>query len=151
MNDLDALETWAAPLLAKLQPAARTKLARTVAQDLRRSQQKRIKQQRNPDGTPYVKRKPRQLQAKAGRIARQREMFLKLRTARHLRVQADQGGATVGFMGLVARIARIHQHGLQARAERTSSLVKYSQRELLGLTEADREQIRDALLDHLTL
>lgn len=151
MSDLDALETWAAPLLQKLQPRARSQLARTIAQDLRRRQQARIKRQQNPDGTQYAQRRSTKLQDKRGRIRQQHEMFLKLRTARHLRVKADQNGATVGFVGRVARIARVHQYGLFARPDASSRPLKYSHRELLGLTEADRKQIQAALLDHLAL
>ena len=44
-NDLDALEDWAGVLLSKLQPAARNKLARALAQQLRRSQQQQQQQQ----------------------------------------------------------------------------------------------------------
>lgn len=38
-------------LLARLEPAARNKLARSIEQELRRSQQKRITAQQNPDGS----------------------------------------------------------------------------------------------------
>lgn len=38
-------------LLARLEPAARNKLARSIQQELRRSQQKRIIAQQNPDGS----------------------------------------------------------------------------------------------------
>ena len=38
-------------LLARLEPAARNKLARSIEQELRRSQQKRIIAQQNPDGS----------------------------------------------------------------------------------------------------
>ena len=72
-NSLEALEDWAGVLLSKLEPAARSKLARSLAQKLRRSQQQRVKQQRNPDGSPYAARKPRDLKGKKGRIKRQRK------------------------------------------------------------------------------
>lgn len=57
-DDLERLEEWVSPLLAKLDAKARRRLARVVATDLRRSQRQRIKSQRNPDGTPFEKRKP---------------------------------------------------------------------------------------------
>jgi phage virion morphogenesis protein len=56
-NNLKALETWAAPLLRKLEPADRGKLARSVAQQLRRNQQQRVKAQANPDESQYAPRK----------------------------------------------------------------------------------------------
>ena len=86
MNDnLNALEEWAGALLAKLSPGERRKLGNTIGRELRRNQQQRIASQRNPDGTPYASRKPRELRGKVGRIKRQ--MFARLRQAKHLRLQ----------------------------------------------------------------
>ncbi len=56
-NKLEALEDWAAVLLGQLEPASRNKLARSVGQALRRSQQQRIIAQQNPDGSKYAPRK----------------------------------------------------------------------------------------------
>lgn len=55
-NNLEALETWAAVLLARLEPGERNKLARSIGQELRRSQQKRVIAQENRTGvgTPLV-------------------------------------------------------------------------------------------------
>ena len=92
-DDLRALEDWAGALLNQVQPAERRKVTQTIARELRRSQQQRIAAQRNPDGTPYAPRKPRQqLRAKAGRI-KQRKMFAKLRTARYLHPDRHAGVA----------------------------------------------------------
>ena len=148
-NDLDALEGWAGVLLGKLEPAARSKLARTLAQKLRRSQQQRVKQQRNPDGSPYAARKPRDLKGKKGRIKHQAKMFLKMPRASYLKAKGDGQSITVGFTGRVARIARVHQYGLKDRAEANAPEVKYKQRQVLGLTEFDLDLIRDGLLAHL--
>lgn len=148
-NDLDALEDWAGVLLSKLQPAARNKLARVLAQQLRRSQQQRVKQQRNPDGTPFAARKPRELRGKKGRIKRQVQLFKKLPRANYLKAKGDGQSITVGFTGRVARIARVHQYGLKDRAEVNAPQVRYTQREVLGLTEAELEFVRDSLLAHL--
>ena len=149
-NDFDALEDWAGVLLSKLQPAARNKLARALAQQLRRSQQLRVKQQRNPDGSAYAPRKTRELRGKTGRIKRQAKLFQKLPRASYLKAKGDGQSITVGFTGRVARIARVHQYGLKDRAEANAPEVRYKQREMLGLTEAELELIRDGLLDHLT-
>ncbi|WP_054895521.1 MULTISPECIES: phage virion morphogenesis protein [unclassified Pseudomonas] len=151
MSDLDALEQWVSPLLQRLEPTARTKLARTVAKDLRRSQQQRVIAQRNPDGTPYAPRKSRQLRGKKGRVRRKLKMFQKMRTATYLKAQGDAKGASVGFAGRIARIANIHQRGLKDRVARGGAVVQYEQRELLGFTDAEIEQLRDTLLAHLTL
>lgn len=147
-DDLQALEDWAAPLLDRLEAKERRRLARLVARDLRRSQRKRIKAQQNPDGTPYAPRKP-QLRAQAGGI-RRKAMFTKLRTAKYLKARATAGTAVVGFVGRVAKIARIHQEGLRAKVDRDGPMYDYPARRLVGFTPADRELIRDALLNHLT-
>lgn len=149
-NKLEALETWASGLLEQLQPAARNQLARSIGQELRRSQQQRVLTQQNPDGSKFAPRKKRDLRGKQGRIRRKVEMFKKLRTATYMKARGDSNAATVGFTGRVARIARIHQYGLRDRAEREAPEVRYDQREVLGFTEADIDQIRDRLLNHLT-
>lgn len=148
-DNLNALEDWAAPLLRQLQPDARNKLARTLAQQLRRSQQQRITRQQNPDGTPYVLRKQRDLRGKEGRIKRKTAMFTKLRTARYLKAKADGNAISVGFTGRIARIARVHQYGLRDRAEPGAKDVMYARRESLGLTKWELERVQDELLRHL--
>lgn|SRR5690554_3808566 len=148
-NDLQALEAWAAPLLAKLEPRQRRALARTIARDLRRHQRERIRAQRNPDGTPFAPRKAQRLRGRQGAI-RRRAMFTKLSTAKWLKATAQNDTAVVGFFGNIARIARTHQYGLRDRVSRHGPTVEYAQRELLGFTEADRQHIRDSLIEHLT-
>lgn len=147
-DNLNALEDWAGVLLARLEPTARRRLTQDIARDLRRSQQQRIATQRNPDGSAYAKRKPRQLRGKAGRIKRQ--MFAKLRQAKHLKLQSTSDSIGIAFLERTARIARVHQYGLRDRPGRGSPDVQYERRELLGLTDADLDLIRDRLLDHLT-
>ncbi|MCQ4302671.1 phage virion morphogenesis protein [Stutzerimonas frequens] len=147
-DNLRALEDWAGALLAKLEPGARRQLNQQIGRELRRSQQQRVAAQRNPDGSAFAPRKPRQLRAKRGRIKRQ--MFTKLRQAKHLKLQGTPDAIAIGFMGRVARIARVHQYGLRDRPERGQADVQYERRELLGFTPADLELIRDQLLEHLT-
>lgn len=150
MSDLlDDLGDWLTPLISRLEPAQRGKLARSVAQQLRRSQQQRILAQRNPDGTPFAPRKPRELRGKQGRIKRKAKMFTKLRTVRYIKASGSPAGAAVGFAGRISRIARVHQYGLRDRAERGAPDVQYAQRELLGLSAAEREFVRDQVLQHL--
>lgn len=147
-DNLRALEDWAGALLAKLEPGARRQLNQQIGRELRRSQQQRIAAQLNPDGSAFAPRKPRQLRAKKGRI--KRKMFAKLRQAKHLRVTSTADAIGIGFMGRVARIARVHQYGLRDRPERGQTDVQYDRRELLGFTDADLDLIRDRLLEHLT-
>ena len=146
---LHQLEAWAGTLLAKLNAPARRTLAVNIARELRRSQQQRIASQHDAEGSPFVPRKPR-LRDRRGAIRRSAAMFTKLRTARWLRMGRTPDAAEVGFAGRVARIARVHQEGLRDRATPDAPEVRYPQRAPLGFTSADREQIRDQLLRHLT-
>lgn len=149
LSNLEALETWATVLLDRLEPGERSKLARSIGQELRRSQQKRVMAQENPDGSKFAPRKQRNLRGKQGRVKRKLAMFKKLRTASYLKVRADSNAVTVGFTGRIARIARVHQYGLKDRAERGAPDVRYEKREILGFTGAELDLIRDALLEHL--
>ena len=145
-DPLQQLEDWAAPLLAKLSAAEQRQLARRIAIDLRRSQSQRIAQQRNPDGSAYEARKSQRKQ-RQGQV---KAMFDKLRAARHLRAQATSAAAVIAITGRAARIARVHQEGLRDQVEPGGPSVIYPRRELLGISEAERERIRDTLVDHLT-
>jgi len=147
-DPLHQLEEWAGALLAKLEAPARRTLAVTIARDLRRSQQQRIASQHDAEGKPFVPRKPR-LRDRRGAIRRRAAMFAKLRTARWLRIAGTADAAEVGFSGQAARIARIHQEGLNDRAAPNATEIRYPRRALLGFTSIDRECVRDLLLQHL--
>jgi phage virion morphogenesis protein len=144
-DPLSALEDWIAPLLTKLEPAQRRVLARNVGQALRRSQAERIAAQQNPDGSAYEARKPSKARQQQGRI--RRTMFAKIRTARHLRLQASDDALTIGFLGRTSRIARVHQEGLNDRVEPGGPEYQYPVRRLLGFTDLDRERIKDLVLE----
>ncbi|MEC3890249.1 phage virion morphogenesis protein, partial [Xanthomonas campestris] len=105
MDELTALENWAAPLLASLQPGERRTLARKIGTELRRSQSQRIGKQQAPDGTPYAPRK-QQLRQKSGRVKRAK-MFAKLRQPKYFKISASPNAVSVGFVGRVSRIARV--------------------------------------------
>lgn len=149
-DDLTALEDWAAPLLAQLTPSARRKAAKAVAIALRKSQQQRIAQQHNPDGSPFEPRKPQpgKLRRKRGRLARA-AMFAKLRRPKYLKARGDGDTATVAFTGRAAAIARVHQEGGIDKVNQ-HLLVRYPRRLLLGFSAADREIVRDVILTQLT-
>lgn len=83
-----------------------------------------------------------------GRI-RRKAMFRKLRLGRYLKEGATADEAWVGFSGRVARIARVHQDGLDDKPAPNAKTVRYARRELLGLTEAERREIIDTLLAHV--
>lgn len=150
-DDLKHLESWVAPLIAKLTASGRRALSRIIGRDLRKSQQDRIAAQLEPSGQPFAPRKPRKnLRGRKGTIRkRQAAMFSKLRLARWLKVSASAEAVSVGFTGNAARIARVHQEGLRDRPGPNSSEVRYPRRQLLGFSEADRELVRQRFLEHL--
>ncbi|MCU6171495.1 phage virion morphogenesis protein [Enterobacter bugandensis] len=132
MDDLQRVDDWLAALLANLEPAARNRMMRQLAQELRRSQQQNIRLQRNPDGTTF---EPRRVTArsKKGRIKRQ--MFAKLRTTKYLKTTATADSASVQFDGKVQRIARVHHYGLRDRVRRNGPEARYPARRLLGVND----------------
>ena len=147
MDELTALENWAAPLLARLQPGERRTLARKIGTELRRSQSQRIGKQQAPDGSPYAPRK-QQLRQKSGRIKRAK-MFAKLRQAKFFKVSASPNAVSVGFVGRVSRIARVHQDGMTEQVRPGGPQARYDKRVLLGFNQSDHKTILDLLIDHL--
>ncbi|HCM7873418.1 TPA: phage virion morphogenesis protein [Klebsiella quasipneumoniae] len=129
MAELQEVDAWLDALLAGLEPAVRKRMMRELAQQLRRSQQKNIRMQRNPDGTAY---EPRRVTArtKTGRIRRQ--MFAKLRTTKYLKAVASPDSASVEFERRVQHIARVHHYGLRDRVSQKGPAIIYPHRRLLG-------------------
>ncbi|APP86504.1 phage virion morphogenesis protein [Xanthomonas hortorum pv. gardneri] len=144
MDELTALENWAAPLLACLQPGERRTLARKIGTELRRSQSQRIGKQQAPDGSPYAPRK-QQLRQKSGRVKRAK-MFAKLRQAKYFKVSASPNQVSVGFVGRVSRIARVHQDGLTEQVRPGGPRASYEKRMLLGFTKEDRHITENIIL-----
>lgn len=147
MDNLHKVDEWLAALLANLEPAARQRMMRELAQELRRNQQNNIRLQRNPDGSGYEPRKVT-ARTKKGRIKRQ--MFAKLRTAKYLKTAASAESASVQFEGKVQRIARVHHYGLRDRISRKGPEVRYKERRLLGVNTNTEERIKYSLLDWLS-
>lgn len=143
MIDFIQLEDWMLGLLEKFTPAQRRKLTQQWARTLRQSQQKRIQQQLNPDGSPYEARKP-QKRDKKGRV--KRKMFTKIRTARYLKTKATPDMAEVSFSNSrIERIAATHQYGLREKLGKRGPVVKYPQRGLLGINSGDIEIVSDMI------
>lgn len=138
MDNLHKVDEWLAALLANLEPAARQRMMRELAQELRRDQQNNIRLQRNPNGSGYEPRKVT-ARTKKGRIKRQ--MFSKLRTAKYLKTAASADSASVQFTGKVQRIARVHHYGLRDRVRRDGIEVRYARRNLLGLNRNTNEKV----------
>lgn len=146
MDNLQDVDAWLTALLATLEPAARNRMMRQLAQALRRTQQQNIRLQRNPDGSGF---EPRRVSArsKTGRIKRQ--MFAKLRTAKYLKTAASADSASVQFDGKVQRIARVHHYGLRDRVSRKGPEVRYAERRLLGVNDEVEKLTRDILVQWL--
>lgn len=145
---LSAIDDWLLALLLRASPQQVRVINRRMARDLRRRQADRIRTQQNPDGSAYLpRRSPRKnLRGKKGSV-RRKAMFARLRTARFLKYEAQADSLSVGFRGRAAMIAAVHQYGREQRGfVRTYTMPR---RELLGLTEADREFLADAYLQHL--
>lgn len=144
---LAQLETELAGLLASMDSKARRTLARQIAKQLQASQQLRIRDQLNPDGTAFAPRKP-QMRAQKGRLRRQ--MFTKLRQSKWLKTEVSPDTAAVQFVAQVERIAAVHQYGLRDKVGgRSKAEATYPARELLGFTAQDIEQVRAKLVDHI--
>jgi phage virion morphogenesis protein len=146
-QELQQLDNWLTPLIESLSAKERRVLAREVARDLRIANRERIKAQTNPDGTPYEPRS--QLRGRRGHL-RRKAMFTGLRTAKYLRIKTTADEAAVGFLGRVARIARVHHYGLRDRVEKGGPQHQYARRELIGITAKDADRIAESVLNHLS-
>lgn len=156
MADLSALETWATTLLAKLQPQQRRRVLVDIARRMRTDNTKRMRTQTSPEGTAWERRKPpgpalRSRREQIRQQAQQRApMFAKLRQAKNLKARGMAGAAVVEFAGRAQRIARVHHFGEADAVNPGGPKYTYPARELLGITQADAEKVRDLLLQHLT-
>ncbi|TCB93665.1 phage virion morphogenesis protein [Enterobacter wuhouensis] len=148
MDNLHKVDEWLEALLANFEPAARQRMMRELAKELRRNQQNNIRLQRNPDGSGYEARKVT-ARTKKGRIKRQ--MFAKLRTAKYLKTAASADSASVQFTGKVQRIARVHHYGLRDRVSRNGPQVQYSERKLLGYSDTTYKIVINALISKSSL
>ena len=147
MSEFKPFDDKLAGLIGALSPASRRRMAADIAKELRRSQQQRIKQQKAPDGTPYQVRKRQPLRAKKGRI--KRAMFQKLRTSRYMKASGLTDAAVVEFNGKVQRIANIHQFGLKDRPGPHSREVNYPERQLIGFSYDDVNQVEMLIVKYL--
>nr|WP_304623432.1 phage virion morphogenesis protein [Pantoea leporis] len=145
--ELHEVEEWLGALLSQLEPAARTRMLREVARDVRRIQQNNITLQRSPDGTAW---EPRRVTArtKPGRI--RRKMFAKLKMAKYLKAQANSNQAEIAFVPGVQKLVRVHHYGLRDRVNRRGMEVKYAERPLLGINDEVESKVREALLRWLS-
>lgn len=96
---------------------------------------------------------PGEQNAGAGRLRRRGQikrtvMFRKLGRPGLLESGASDAEAWIGFTGRAAIVARVHQEGLSEEV-RKGLKVRYARRELLGLTDRERNLALDVLIDHV--
>lgn len=153
MDDLQRLEGWLSPLLARLTDAERRRLAREVARDLRAVNVATMRAQQAPDGTPWEPRKPSALREARGTVRRKAKtfpMFQKLRAAKHLKAQGLTDEAVLQFVGRADRIARVHHFGLEDCVNPGGPKYSYPARPLLGITAVEMNQIRQMVISHVS-
>lgn len=143
MSDLNTLtggeqlDNWIDGLLQNISPAQRQLILRKLAFALRKRMQKRIRDQRNPDGSAFEKRK----KGKA-------KMFKKL--GRKMQHTATADTAQVGFSaGLMSKVASVHQFGETTAVTKGGTNYTFPIRALLGLNDEDKQFIQDTLLEML--
>ena len=151
MSDFADIEALAGALLRRVDAGERSKILRVMARTLRNSQAARITRQQDPDGQPFAARKvqPSGRLRRGGTIKR-KAMFRKLRNTINLKAGSTATEAWVGFSGCAARIARVHQEGLEDAPAKGSRPVRYTRRVLLGDTEVERQALLDVLFAHMT-
>ncbi|MDP7784607.1 phage virion morphogenesis protein [Acinetobacter baumannii] len=144
MAELEFLSEHLNALLTTLSDAERRKFAMMIARKVRASQSQRITRQQNPDGSSYIPRK--NLRNKKGQI--RKKMFMKLKTAKFMKIEKIPDGVTIGFDQRVSRLARIHQDGLvdNLKYNGRTFKVRYAQRILLGFTDTEVEIIENDVL-----
>lgn len=140
-SNLLELRQWAADYIERLEPKARKILMMKLARQTRSTNQKRMQQQVNPDGSPWDARAP--VDGKTSR----RKMMVKLRQNKRLRIRARADEFSLRFTTASSRIARVHHFG--QRDEKNFG-AQYPERRLLGLTDQDRDDLRELLINHLT-
>lgn len=145
MNEFKPFDDRLAGLVAALSAAERRRIAADIAKTLRTRQQRRIKTQKAPDGTPYAARKRQLARTKKDRI--KREMFAKLRTTRFMKTTGSSDAVVVEFTGKVQRIARVHQYGLKDKPNTNSDYIDYPVRKLLSFSSNDKRIIEELLID----
>ncbi|MBJ9373706.1 phage virion morphogenesis protein [Acinetobacter sp. TGL-Y2] len=147
MAELEYLSEHLNALLASLSDAEKRKFAMSIARKIRASQTQRITRQQNPDGSSYIPRK--NLRGKKGKL--KQKMFMKLKTAKFMKIEKIPAGVTIGFDQRVSRLARTHQEGLIdiLKYNGRTFKVRYAQRILLGFTDKEIEMFEQETFNFL--
>ncbi|MBC7907037.1 MAG: phage virion morphogenesis protein [Rhodospirillaceae bacterium] len=140
-DPLAPLERWIVNALTAIDPAARRVLMRDIGRELRRRNQRRIAAQTDPDGTAWAPRK----RNNHGKVRKTTKMLQGFRDGRRLRLKANAAGMELGFDGRSAMMASIHHYGEVAAVARGGARIKYPARQLLGMSDDDREFVYDRI------
>ncbi|WFF38040.1 phage virion morphogenesis protein [Moraxella nasibovis] len=147
MAELSYLPEHLERIIDGLSDGQMLKLKKTLAQKVRNNQKKRITAQQNVDGSAYTPKKP-QRKRRGQRV--RKKMMNTIKQARHMKIEQSSEGFAIGYVGRMAQVAEVHQYGLTARinAKRGTSAA-YPVRELLGISDEDKQIIDEAVLDYL--
>lgn len=147
MAELSYLPEHLGRIIDGLSDGQTLKLKKTLAQKLRKNQKKRITAQQNVDGSSYAPKKP-QRKRKGQRV--RKKMMNTIKNAKHMKIEHSKEGFAVGYVGRMAQVADVHQYGLTARLNaKTGVSAAYPVRELLGISDDDRQMIDEAVLEYL--
>ncbi|MDE8034646.1 phage virion morphogenesis protein [Actinobacillus equuli subsp. haemolyticus] len=147
MTTVAELNNYLEALVGNLTPAKRKTLIQEIGRKLAESQRKRIREQKNPDGSNYV---PRRKPVHKTKRRVNKAMFSKLSTARLMKTKGTKNGVEIGYSGANAVIADVHQYGKPSHVVKNANWkVQYEQRELLGFTDEDIEMIEDCVINVL--
>ena len=147
MAELSYLPEHLGRIIDGLSDGQTLKLKKTLAQKLRKNQKKRITAQQNVDGSSYTPKKP-QRKRKGQRV--RKKMMNTIKNAKHMKIEHSKEGFAVGYVGRMAQVAEVHQYGLTARVDaKRGTSAAYPVRELLGISDDDRQMIDEMVLEYL--
>lgn len=147
MAELSYLTEHLGRIIDGLSDGQTLKLKKTLAQKLRNNQKNRITAQQNVDGSSYAPKKP-QRKRKGQRV--RKKMMNTIKNAKHMKIEHSKEGFAVGYVGRMAQVAEVHQYGLTARVDaKRGTSAAYPVRELLGISDDDRQMIDEMVLEYI--
>lgn len=120
-------------LLNSLSGTQLRKAMREIAKYLRQKNLHRITKQENADGTRYTPRKNKRVR---------RKMLTGFK--KNVKQRVDMRQLEVGIFGHAAKLAHVHHAG------ETEDGVRYPSRQLITLSDEDKQAIYMLLIEHLT-
>jgi len=78
------------------------------------------------------------------------KMFKNIIKAKWFKLKSTDRSATIEFAAIAGEVAAIHHYGEKDRPHPKAQEVRYPERQLLGVTEADTKEIWDLFIEHLS-